>query len=61
MRPLISNCRMILKWKDERYMEENIARETECESNQVTWTEKSQFWIPNFYVHSALGLVGLKR
>ena len=48
---------MVLKWKDERYVEENRARETECDSNQVTWTQKNQFWIPYFYVKSALGLV----
>ena len=46
-----------MKWKDERYVEENKARESECVSSQVTWTEKGQFWIPYFYVQSALEMV----
>ena len=50
-------CSMILKWKDERYKEENQARKTECESNNVEWTKKNQFWVPNFYVQDALELV----
>ena len=48
---------MIVKWKDERYIQENKARETECQSNHVIWTRTSQFWIPTFYVLSALELV----
>ena len=52
---------MVIKWKDERYIEKNKARETECVSGQVTWTEKGQFWIPYFYVPNALSLVSKKR
>ena len=48
---------MVIKWKDERYIEENKARESECVSGQVTWTKKGQFWIPYFYVPNALSLV----
>lgn len=49
--------RMIVKWEDKRFIEENRARETECKSNQVEWKKKDQFWIPNFHVDNALRLV----
>ena len=51
---------MVIKWKDERYIEKNKERETECVSGQVTWTKKGQFWIPYFYVPNALSLVSEK-
>lgn len=51
---------MVIKWKDERYIEKNKERETECVSGQVTWTKKGQFWIPYFYVPNALSLVSKK-
>ena len=50
---------MVIKWEDKRFIEENKARETECTTNQVVWTERGQFWIPNLYVQNAIQLVGL--
>ena len=50
---------MVIKWVDKRFIDVNKARETECTTNQVVWTERGQFWIPNFYVGNAMQLVRL--
>ena len=48
---------MVIKWVDKRFINENKARKTECTSNQVVWTEKGQFWIPNLFLENAIKLV----
>ena len=48
---------MVIKWVDKRFIDENKARETERTSNQVVWTEKGQFWIPNLFLENAIKLV----
>ena len=48
---------MWLAWLDERFMAENEHRTSECESNQVLWHERSQFWLPSIMVPDALELV----
>ena len=53
----MENFSITLTWKDERYIDANVKRETECKANNVVWRESSQFWVPELFVWHALELV----
>ena len=46
-----------MTWEDERYMDVNQERATNCPSNYVLWTQKNQFWLPSLSVLDYLKLV----
>ena len=48
---------MWISWRDERYIAGNEQRITDCESNQVIWTEAEQFWLPKLFVWNVIELV----
>ena len=50
--------RIYLQWVDERYIEGNEHRATNCTSNHVVWQEvEPHFWLPKLDVEDAIKLV----
>ena len=51
--------RILLRWKDKRYITGNKHRISECGSKDVLWNKPNQFWLPKLRVMNTLELVSL--